>query len=91
MVSGSHCSQSRQNRHTQDRQGIGAEIYFYLYYIFTEKKLQVDNKNNFTWFQGQLKRMTTEVAAVHFYLSRFIPERKILIKSQECLNGALIR
>lgn len=72
MVSGSHCSQSRQNRHTQDRQGIRAEINFY--YIFTEKKLQVRNKNNFTWFWGQLKRMATEVAAVHFCVSRFIPE-----------------
>lgn len=76
MVSGSHCSQSRQNRQTQDRQGIRVEIYFYLYYIFTEKKLQVDNKNNFMWFGGQLKRMATEVAAVHFYVSRFIPEEE---------------
>lgn len=66
MVSGSHCSQSRQNRHTQDRRGIRAEIYFYLYYIFTEKKLQVHIKNNFKWFWGQLKRIATEVAAVRF-------------------------
>lgn len=73
MVSGSRCSQSRQNRHTQDRQGIRPQIYFYLYSIFTGKELKLYNRYNFKWIWGHLKKMVREVAAFHFYVSRFIP------------------
>lgn len=69
MVSGSHCSQSRQNRHMQSRQRMRAQIYFYLYFIFAGKKKnkkQFHNTNNFKWFWGQLKRMVTEVAVFPF-------------------------
>ncbi|OPJ79817.1 hypothetical protein AV530_002284 [Patagioenas fasciata monilis] len=37
------------------------------------KELKLYNIYNFKWIWGQLKKMVREVAAFHFYVSRFIP------------------